>query len=118
MAHVILQGNIKQNLTREQGLKVWNILQGTAEPEDEKQAMYCNKVVKIYLNWREAPDDYVRQHLHAIIPLALNEWRVDEQRVPVKPATEFAWDFARRHELWAHGRANMKLINGQPELAV
>lgn len=49
-------------LSAEKGLAIWQVLNGQLEPTHE-QEKFCEKVLKIYLNWRNAPDDYVLDRL-------------------------------------------------------
>jgi len=49
-------------LTAEKGLAIWQVLQGQVEPTPEQEA-FCMKVTKIYLNWHNAPLDYLLDRL-------------------------------------------------------
>lgn len=89
-------------MTAEQGAKLW---EGLCDPSnlDDKQLDYLKSIKSIYLNWRNAPDSYIEEHLDKIIPQALSEWSVDARGKTLKPATEHAWTFARKWALWDKG---------------
>lgn len=100
----------KVTISPDRGLKLW---EGVCSPEklDDQQADYLAGVRSIYLNWRTAPDDYIRENLATIIPLALNEWSLDAKGRPLRPATDFAWRFARRWGLWDIGGPTMLVLS-------
>lgn len=100
----------KQFVSKEQGIKIWR---GLHEPDnlDQQQLEYLGTIKRLFLNWRDAPEDYIEANLSSIIPLALNEWRVDKHGRPLKPATEFAWKFSKRWGLWNQGQPTVLVTN-------
>lgn len=97
------------------GIKLWHILQGNAEPtpKEEKIAM---KVKKIYLNWREAPDDYIEERFAVIAPMVISHWMVEgtpsgqHQHGSIglatrpMPGDSFTLDFCKKWGLWEKGK--------------
>lgn len=104
MAYVVFTDGKKSNISAEQGLGIWQVLNGEIEG-DEKQQEFCRKVEKIYLNWRNAPDNYIKANFDLIMPMALSDWMVNEKGQPTEPETgnDFAWKFAKRWGLWEYG---------------
>lgn len=89
-------------ITAEVGAMIWKVLNGELEPDEEQQA-FVEKVKTVHLNFRNAPDSYIKARLPMIIPTVLQEWMVDANGNPTKPESEFAWTFSRRWGLWEHG---------------
>jgi hypothetical protein len=106
MAHLIFKNGSKKAVTAEQGLKIWENLRNPTGA-DERQLAYLSTVKAIFLNWRVAPDDYIQENLPHIIPIALNEWCYTRAGKPSRPATDFAWRFAKRWGLWLNGAATL-----------
>lgn len=73
----------------------------------EQQEQYLSTIKGLYLNWRNplTPEDYIEAHLSDIIPIALNEWKVDRRGNYTRPDTDEAWKFARRWGLWWNGKS-------------
>lgn len=46
-------------LPAEKALAVWEVLNGRREPENDRQAMFCSRVQRLYLNRNNAPQDYL-----------------------------------------------------------
>lgn len=115
MAYLELRNGTKKHISREQGEKLWNGLQ---DPEsiDETQQKFLGTIKAIYLNWRHAPDSYIKENLDDIIPMALNEWSVDKRGHITRPSTPFAWQFAKRWGLWEFGRPT-SLVGGHALIA-
>lgn len=59
MAFVIFVDGKKATLKPEQALAVWYVLNGEAEPENEKQCAFCRKIKRLYLNRENAPQSYL-----------------------------------------------------------
>lgn len=64
----------------ETGRRIWDILNGNAEPDEREEAV-ANRVAKIYLNWHNAPDDYIEKHKDSIFRKAVCEWIVGEDTI-------------------------------------
>jgi hypothetical protein len=58
MGLAVLTGNIPKILSKQQSLAVWEVLQGRQEPANDKQAEFCSKIERLYLNYEYAPQDY------------------------------------------------------------
>lgn len=102
MAYIEFRSGRKQNISAEQGIRLWEAL-CAPELADDKQLAYMKTVKTLWLNWHVAPDDYIQANLDWIIPMALNEWIVDVHGKPTKPQTTEAWDFAKKWGLWLSG---------------
>jgi hypothetical protein len=61
MALAVMQGNKPVILQKDQALALWEVLQGRQEP-NEKQAVFCSKLERIYLNREYAPSDYLEMY--------------------------------------------------------
>ena len=106
MAYVqLLQSNGKksgQKITHDQAVSILDVLDGRKEPQDDKQATFCEKVVKVYFAWREADPLWIMSNISTITPLALATWAVDSNGKPTRPDSEPSWTFAKKYELWKH----------------
>lgn len=68
-------GERESKLTPESGAELWSVLNGETEG-NEKQQAFCEKVSKVYLNWHNAPDSYIRERLDIIAPMVMSSWMV------------------------------------------
>jgi hypothetical protein len=59
MAFCVLLNGKSATLSREQGLAVWEVLNGRREPANEAQAEFVGNVKRLYLNRANAPQDYL-----------------------------------------------------------
>lgn len=102
MAIVEMSNGERRYISAEQGEKLWK---GLRDPNglDEAQLDFLSKVKRLFLNWHVAPDDYIKENLKSIIPIALIEWRVDRYGIPLQPISKVSWAFARRWGLWENG---------------
>lgn len=103
MAYLELKNGDKKQISREQGEKLWAALQDPSSVDEDQQKL-LESVKRLYLNWHNAPDDYIQENLEAIIPMALNDWSVDKRGHVSRPASPAAWQFAKRWGLWEFGR--------------
>ncbi len=62
MAFVVLSDGSSKSLSAEQGTMVWNILNCVIEPPNDKWDAFCCEVSRIYLNPKNAPESYLKQH--------------------------------------------------------
>lgn len=108
MAYVITKDGKKSLISHEAGLKLWISLHNLDSLDIHSRAR-LERIAYIFLDYMRAPDDYVQENLQTIIPLALNDWVVDRHGLPIKPATEAAWAFARKWDLWAFGAPTFKV---------
>lgn len=79
--------------------KIWQVKVGNAVPDSPELARYAESVSKVILNWKTAPEEYVRHHLNVIVPQAVAEWIVDSKGHPIRPSTHWGWEFARKYGL-------------------
>jgi hypothetical protein len=79
--------------------KVWQVLAGRAVPDSPELARFCDGVQKVILNWRTAPEEYVRARLNEIVPQVIASWVVDRNGNPLRPATKQQYEFARKYGL-------------------
>lgn len=73
MAHVIFHDGQKTNLSADKAQTVWQVLTGQIEGTD-KQQQFVASIKKIYLNWRNAPDDYLLQNAEILRELVILSW--------------------------------------------
>lgn len=95
MAHIELVDGKKRSITPEQGVVIWNILQGRNDPTQEQERFISN-IRKVYLNWRKAPDDYIEQNFDYIKPMAMADWVTDRSGSPIRPSNKAGFAFAKR----------------------
>lgn len=62
MAFCVLHTGRTLTLSKEQGLRVWNVLQGSCEPENAKQERFVASIKRLYLNREYAPADYLEKY--------------------------------------------------------
>jgi hypothetical protein len=108
MAMVIFKNGKTRELTNEQGTKLW---EGLQHPEglDEHQLDYLQSIKHLYLNWHHAPDSYIEANLDSIIPIVLNDWRVNERGKPLYPYSDEAKAFASKWNLYYMGQPTAKV---------
>lgn len=102
MAYLILTNGNKRNVPPDLGMRLWNSLHDPSGL-DEDQLDYLKTIKAVFLNWHKAPDEYVAGNLDWIIPLALNDWRIDRYGKHTRPDSDEAWRFAKRWGLWEFG---------------
>lgn len=61
-------------------LKLWEVLNAEREPT-EKEGEYCGRIESLYMNWRTAPDSYLRANKRAVSRICKSEWMVDGYKV-------------------------------------
>jgi hypothetical protein len=84
MAQIVFSNGKNANVSAEKGRAIWNVLTGKAEG-DAAQQKFALTVKKIYLNWRNAPDDYLLQNKDIIAPMVMSNWMVTPQGKPTRP---------------------------------
>jgi hypothetical protein len=80
--------------------KVWQVITGRKIPDSHELTRFSLSVKQVILNWRTAPEEYVRAHLQHIIPQAVAEWVVDGAGTPLRPSTPWGYEFARKYGLY------------------
>lgn len=95
MALVVFTDGRNIKVTKEQGHNIWYILNGEieAQPEQEK---FIEKIEKIYLNYANAPDSYIKQNMDSYIRYCKNEWPVDYDGKPSRPYGTKQWNIAKK----------------------
>lgn len=111
MALLILDNGSKQVISAEQGRTIWGVLSGKIKPTPE-QEKYCLKVKKVFLNWRNAPDSYIKQYFEIMVDLATLGWMADKEGniTQPEPADAPAWNFAKRWGLWENGNPTVLIV--------
>lgn len=106
MAYLVKTDNSKQVIPAAIAVRLWKSMQ-SPDGLSEQQEQYLSTIKGLYLNWRNplTPEDYIEAHLSDIIPIALNEWKVDRRGNYTRPDTDEAWKFARRWGLWWNGKS-------------
>lgn len=113
MAVVQFHNGKQKEISAEQGRLIWEVLNKERAAENDAQATYIASIKRIFLNWRNAPDSYISQYIHQIVPVALNEWAVNGQGKPTRPGSDYAWKFAKRWGLWENGQPSSLVTGGQ-----
>ena len=94
---------------------IWLVLCGEKDATKE-QENFMERVKNIHLNWRNAPDSYIKKRFETILPMALADWVVNHAGKPVRPGSEFAWQFAKRWGLWENGHPSSLVTGGAVRL--
>jgi hypothetical protein len=95
MAYIIKNDNTTATTSAELGATYWTILHGYKEGTPEQEE-YCSKIKKIYLNWRKAPDEWIKDNFDKLKEKAKNEWYVDNQGIPTRPQYKKDWDLKNK----------------------
>lgn len=116
MALIIYTNGDKAFKPDVEAVKLWRILDGQAKPENEAQRRYIahvrRTVKSVSLDYRTAPEDYIRKNLHKLLPKILSEWVVNQHGEPLKPADAQQWTFAKKFGLW-RGNKPSAIVAGQ-----
>jgi hypothetical protein len=86
----------ERTIKHDVALSVWEVLSGRQEPTPE-QDKYVAQISKIYLNYYNAPDDYIRERFDNIVQLQFGDWMIhycDDRNCP-ETGTLTGPDFAR-----------------------
>lgn len=117
MAYLVFSDRKTDQVDAVKGRHVWQVLKGQAEPDDDKDTEYCARVHKIYLNYYNAPDDYIRERFDIIAPMVIGRWMVrafksesgqhTSDGVPTlpEPGDTWNWKFSEKWGLIKDGRA-------------
>lgn len=101
MAILKLSNGKDKTISLEQSHEIWSILNGEKEPTKEQEE-YCSNIDKIYLNWRKAPDSYIRDRFDIIAGMHMAEWAVDNQGTTVRPENYISPD--GKYRVWVFAR--------------
>lgn len=69
MALIKLHSGKVQPITHEKAAAIWQVMQGEIDGTPE-QIKFCDQVKDIYLDWRIAPESYIRVNRKAIAAIA------------------------------------------------
>jgi hypothetical protein len=103
MAHIVYKSGIKKSLPHKQAVILWKTLRNTNNLTPAQKAK-VSQIEAVYLNYREAPDEYVEENLRRIIPMVVGGWIVDVQGKPLRPQGREDLEFAKRWGLWFKGK--------------
>ncbi len=95
MSRLVFKDGRSMPLTKEQGHEVWAILQGEQEPNEE-QEKFMGNIQKIFLNFGNAPDSYLKENLTLFIAWCKRDWLVDYSGNTTRPQTAEQWSVARK----------------------
>ena len=115
MAIIRFTNGKEEGVTPEVGASVWEVLSGEKEATKD-QENFMLRVKNVHLNWRNAPDSYIKKRFELILQMALSDWSVDRNGRPKKPGSEFAWQFAKRWGLWENGAPSAIVRGGTVRL--
>lgn len=91
-------------VSAEQGSRYWLVLNNKSVGTEEEQD-FCSDIKHIYLNWRKAPDEYIRDNFTNFREKARDEWYVDNQGIPTRPQYDADWEIAKRWKLFNNYQA-------------
>lgn len=98
-------GRVKQEIvTPEKAHQVWQVMNGVIEGTEAQQD-FCALVAVVKLNWREAPDDYIKHYQDAIMTMEVMQWMRDRQGDYTRPDLARPSDkvFAKKWRLTQNG---------------
>jgi hypothetical protein len=101
MAIIWFKDGKRKIVSNEVGSKLWLCMHGYVEP-DERQKAYIATVRSVHLDWRSAPDPYIRQNLPDIVDMVIQQWTADSSGRPVKPNSHEDYRFAVKWGLWVN----------------
>jgi hypothetical protein len=115
MAIIHFHDGKQQSVKPEVGAAIWLVLTGEQEPTPD-QEKFASRVKNVCLNWRNAPDSYIKKKFHHVVGFALADWTVNRAGKPTHPSSEFGWTFAKRWGLWDRGRPSEIVTHGKVPL--
>lgn len=95
MAYLILNNGKTASLPADKGADIWLVLNGYEEGTEAQQE-YCTKIKSIHLNWRNAPEEWIRDNLETYIEKAKDEWYVNRQGKPTRPQYTSDWNIKKK----------------------
>lgn len=103
MAYLEMKDGKKRVISAEHGLYLWKALRDPTDLNDADRHR-LRGIKHVWLAWRTAPEEYIRENLRSIVPIALRDWVYDRQGRPFRPEDHFSWKFARHYGLWENGK--------------
>ena len=89
-----------ETVKAEQGSQYWLVLNNKVDGTPEEEA-YCSEIKHIFLNWRKAPDQYIRDNFTKYREKARDDWYVDHQGKPTRPQFNSDWTLAKKWNLFS-----------------
>lgn len=68
----------REQLTGDQSVLIWKVLTGRL-PGTKSQQAFCMKVKGVYLNWRNAPDEYLVENAEILREQVILSWTADRE---------------------------------------
>lgn len=96
MAYIIFNNNTTATIPAEKANEMWLVLNGYKEGTEEQQE-FCTRVKSIHLNWRKAPDEWIKDNYDKFKEKAKDEWYVDNQGNPTRPQHNEDWERIKKH---------------------
>lgn len=119
MAYILHTDGTREVRSEAEAEKLWLIKVGRARPTNEAQEKYVklirSTIKKVKLNWRTAPDEYIRANFDEVIEAALQNWSVDRSGNPLRPQTDWDLAFAIKWGLWYRNKPTA-LVTGAGQL--
>lgn len=99
MSFVVFNNGTNKHLTPEQGLALWEVLQGRVEPT-KQQEQWCLNIKRLYLNKYTAPEDYIQRYKLLVTKQVLGDYMCDREGNLTKPdwVRGVALAFAKYHQ--------------------
>lgn len=120
MAFITYIDGRREFKAEDEAVKLWRILDGQAAPMNEAQERYVKSIrrniKKVVLDYRNAPEDYIRKNLHKLLPYILSDWVVDRTGKPLRPGNSAQWSFAKKYGLWKGHKPSPVVTGGQMTL--
>lgn len=123
MAYILHIDGTREVRSEAEAEKLWLIKVGRAKPVTPAQIQYVRfirkNIVKVRLNYRTAPDEYVRAYLPEIIEQVVSYWTVDRRGRPLRPGTPEDMAFAVKWGLYRRGKpTGLVTQKGKPQIAL
>lgn len=119
MAYILHIDGTRELRSEAEAEKLWLIKVGRARPATPAQENYIklirSTIRKVKLNYRTAPDEYIRANFDEVIEEALKSWSVDRRGNPTRPQTDWDLAFAIKWGLWYRNKPTA-LITGKGQL--
>jgi hypothetical protein len=105
MAYLVFNDGKSATIDKEQSHKIWLVLNGEAEPDNESQELFCNRIKNIYLNYKasDTPKSYISKNIESIAYMEVIHWSVDPDGKVARPSNDADWKYAKNNGLWYMG---------------
>lgn len=117
MAYIKFKTGLRQLVPDDKAVSIWLAKYGFLDVDPE-QKHFIDCVSTIHIDYRHAPDEYIRRNLNEIIPRVLMSWRVDASGRPACPCTREDYIFAEKWGLWAKGKPTALVIDPEQQLSL